>query len=97
MVEPRRRRPTGAWHAPSIDDDGSELHSGRAVNCAEDARVEELGHLKLALATFALQLDAFEMRTHEVLLTVGKPDKSLPLPGSGRWPGPRKDDVIGGQ
>ncbi len=67
------------------------------MNRGEIARVEELGHLKLALATFALQLDAFEMRTHEVLLAVGKPDKSVLLPGSARWSGPRKDDVIGGQ
>ncbi len=30
------------------------------------ARVAELGHLRLALATFALQLDAFELRTVEM-------------------------------
>jgi hypothetical protein len=32
----------------------------------DDARAEELNNLKLALATFALQLDAFEMRTSRV-------------------------------
>ena len=42
----------------------------------EDARAAELDLLKLALATFALQLDVFEMRAHEVLLTVGRPDTS---------------------
>ena len=61
----------------------------------EDARAEELGHLKLALATFALQLDVFEMRADEVVLMVGKLDDSVLLPGSGREP--RKDDVSGGQ
>jgi hypothetical protein len=39
----------------------------------DERRTEELGHLKLALATFALQLDVFELRTHEVLLTVESP------------------------
>jgi hypothetical protein len=29
----------------------------------DEARAEELNNLKLALATFALQLDAFELRT----------------------------------
>ena len=61
----------------------------------EDARAEELGQLKLALATFALQLDAFEMRTRGVLRAAGKPDNSVGHPGSGREP--RMDDVSGGQ
>ena len=46
----------------------------------EDARAAELDLLKLALATFALQLDVFEMRAHEVLLAVGKPDNPGLLP-----------------
>jgi hypothetical protein len=33
-----------------------------------DARAEELNNLRLALATFALQLDAFEMRASDALL-----------------------------
>ena len=66
-----------------------------ALNYGDDARAEELDHLKLALATFALQLDAFEMRTHRLLLTVGKPGNLVPLPGGGG--GPWKDDLIGGQ
>jgi hypothetical protein len=65
------------------------------MNPSSDPRTEELGHLKLALATFALRLDAFEMRTHEVLLIVGKPGTHVPPANSGRRP--RKDDVIGGQ
>jgi len=32
----------------------------------DDARADELTNLRLALATFALQLDAFEMRTSRV-------------------------------
>jgi hypothetical protein len=35
------------------------------TSCRDDARAEELHNLKLALATFALQLDAFEMRTRQ--------------------------------
>jgi hypothetical protein len=66
----------------------------------EDARAAELDLLKLALATFALQLDVFEMRAHQVLLTVGKPVNSGLLPDAdclsdGDWR--RKDDVIGDQ
>ncbi len=34
----------------------------------KDARAEELHNLRLALATFALQLDAFEMRASGALL-----------------------------
>ncbi len=56
------------------------------MNRGDDARVEELGHLKLALATFALQLDAFEMRTHEVSAHGRQARQHLSLlPGSGRW------------
>jgi hypothetical protein len=65
-----------------------------AMNHGDDARAEELGHLKLALATFALQLDAFEMRTHS-LLAVGKPGNLVPPPDRGG--GSRKDDLSDGQ
>jgi hypothetical protein len=54
------------------------------MNNEDDPRAEELDHLKLALATFALQLDAFEMRTHGLLLAVGKPGNLVPPPNSGR-------------
>jgi hypothetical protein len=54
----------------------------------EDARAEEREHLKLALATFALQLDAFEMRTQSVRFSCGKPDNPVvPLSDNGRWSG----------
>jgi len=49
----------------------------------DERRTEELGHLKLALATFALQLDAFEQRTHEVLLAVEQPVTENPLADGG--------------
>ncbi len=38
----------------------------------EDARAKELHNLRLALATFALQLDAFEMRAKGALLAAGR-------------------------
>ncbi len=38
----------------------------------EDARANELHNLRLALATFALQLDAFEMRASGALLAAGR-------------------------
>ena len=65
----------------------------------DDARIEELNNLRLALATFVLHLDAFEMRTHAGLPTVGKPRKPVPRADSGTdggW-GARKDKMIGGQ
>jgi hypothetical protein len=38
----------------------------------ENARAEELLNLRLALATFALQLDAFEKRANGALLAGGR-------------------------
>lgn len=61
----------------------------------EDARIDELNNLRLALATFVLHLDAFEMRTHEGFLTASKPGKPVPRTEGGR--NSRKDKMIGGQ
>jgi hypothetical protein len=47
---------------------------------SHDARAEELSNLRLALATFALQLDSFELRAREGLLAAG-----VEL-GSPAWP-----------
>jgi len=47
------------------------------MNYRDDARAEELNNLRLALAMFALQLDAFEMRTNGGLLRAGI---KLPVP-----------------
>ncbi len=43
----------------------------------EDARAEELYNLRLALATFAVQLDAFELRSSSVLRVAGTEAGSL--------------------
>ena len=45
----------------------------------EDARAEELQNLRLALATFALQLDAFEMRASGALRAAGR-ERSIRAP-----------------
>jgi hypothetical protein len=58
------------------------------MSSARDARAEELEQLRLALATFSLQLDAFEMRTKELLLAADKVNANV-----GRGPA-RKDDEI---
>jgi hypothetical protein len=50
----------------------------RIAGRRDDARADELNNLRLALATFALQLDAFEMRTYESL----KAGTETPLPAS---------------
>jgi hypothetical protein len=42
-----------------------------ATGHRDDARAKELNNLRLALATFALQLDAFEMRTRKQLFRTG--------------------------
>jgi hypothetical protein len=56
-----------------------------------DPRVRELTRLKLALATFALQLDTFELRAHGVLSSIGQSaDDALGHE-------PRKGDKIAGQ
>ena len=59
------------------------------MELGDERRTEELGHLKLALTTFALQLDAFELRTHEVLLAVEEPVTENPPVNGG--PAHRRD------
>jgi hypothetical protein len=56
----------------------------------DDARIEESNNLRLALATFALQLDAFEARTQEGSPAVGRPRKPV-TPWTDRGYGPRKE------
>jgi hypothetical protein len=58
---------------------------------ANDSRVRELRELKLALATFALQLDAFEQRARSVLLSIGH------AKDGGRDYGPQRGPKIAGQ
>jgi hypothetical protein len=61
------------------------------MSSSNDPRVKELNRLKLAMATFALHLDTFEVRAHGVLLSIGQPGDD----------GPRrkrqKEEEIGGQ
>jgi hypothetical protein len=52
---------------------------GSATGHGDDARAEELNNLRLALATFALQLDAFEMRTREQPFRAGMTPR-IPVP-----------------
>jgi hypothetical protein len=49
---------------------------------SKDARAEELDNLRLALATFALQLDAFEMRASDALLAARR-EASIAVPRRG--------------
>ena len=42
------------------------------MNSWNDPRAVELNRLQLALATFALQLNAFELQTDEVLRVIGR-------------------------
>jgi len=45
-----------------------------------DPRARELKRLQLALTTFALQLDAFELRTDSVLRSIGRSVDDGPAP-----------------
>lgn len=42
------------------------------MSSGSDPRAEERGQLILALVTFGLQLDAFEVRTQELLRPIGE-------------------------
>jgi hypothetical protein len=87
---PRRFRPTGYQRAPSIDNTRLQPQTEFVMKHGDDARAEELSNLKLALATFVLQLDAFEMRMHEGLPRARKPGKAAPRTDGGGEP--RKDN-----
>jgi hypothetical protein len=51
----------------------------RAVKRMGDPRADELGHLKLALAAFALHLEALEMLTQEVMQSAGRSEDRGPF------------------
>ena len=55
----------------------------------DDARARELTNLKLALATFALQLDAFELRTKTTRHAAGKAKNPVPPPNECEEDAPR--------
>jgi len=58
-----------------------------AMAQGHDARAEELSNLRLALATFALQLDAFELRAREGFLAGGIELGSPARPSHRSWTG----------
>jgi hypothetical protein len=74
----RRLRPAGPDYATDIACTG--LHEATVVDPGDNARAEELDNLRLALATFALQLDAFEMRTSAGVLWAGAKPENPGLP-----------------
>jgi hypothetical protein len=62
------------------------------VDRRDDARIEELNNLKLALATFALHLDAFEMKLSETKLGLTPANPAWPRDIAGRL---QKENRIG--
>jgi hypothetical protein len=62
QIPPAGPSPAGAFRA-ATDIARTEAYSALTSDHRHDPRTEELINLRVALATFALQLDAFEMRT----------------------------------
>jgi hypothetical protein len=58
----------------------SSTHPRATWDDQDVARAKELHNLRLALATFALQLDAFELRTSRGQLKAGMKREMLVLP-----------------
>jgi hypothetical protein len=61
----------GFGPAPAMDIARTEPQAIRAGDRLDTTRVAELNNLRLALVTFALQLDAFELRAGDGLLKAG--------------------------
>ena len=74
----------GACRAPSMDTARTVAEVTPTANRQHVARAEELNSLRLALATFALQLDAFEMRAGEALKAGVRPEMAVPARDAGR-------------
>jgi hypothetical protein len=55
----------GVTLPPSITKTCTKRQEGLVVDHRDNARIEELNNLRLALATFALHLDTFEMQVSE--------------------------------
>jgi hypothetical protein len=74
----RRFRPAGSCRELPNDFSHAEPHA-ILRDRRDQARAEELNNLRLALATFALQLDAFEMSLCDAALRIGvKPGVPVP-------------------
>jgi hypothetical protein len=84
QTSPAGSAPAGHCRAAAIDFARPEPSAARTMGHRHDARAEELDNLRLALATFALQLDVFEMRTNESLRAGVKPQIFARAPDGGR-------------
>jgi hypothetical protein len=73
----------------------AEPHARRTMDRGNNARAKELNNLRLALATFAVQLDAFELRTSRRPLGTGAgSDALVPRADIGRGPAGGKNDWL---
>src|SRR4030081_2701693 len=63
QIPPAGPSPAGRFRAAATDIACTQPCSALISDHRDDPRTEELINLRVALATFALQLDAFEMRT----------------------------------
>jgi hypothetical protein len=70
------------WTVPRI-----HARATLAMERGDDARAEELNNLRLALATFAMHLDVFEMRTNR-----GPRGRGIVLPPPAVGRGHRKEN-----
>jgi hypothetical protein len=76
--------PAPAGGDPSRIFDGYAVPDGtRTGRRRHGARAEELNNLRLALATFALQLDSFEMRAGEALKAAIRHEMAVPARDAG--------------
>jgi hypothetical protein len=68
----------GVTPPPSATKTCTKRQEGLVVDHRDDARIEELNNLRLALATFALHLDTFEMQISEAASGLGPIDSARP-------------------
>ena len=87
----------GPRRAPSMDIASAEPQAKLGGDRRDDARAAELLNLRLALATFALQLDDFELQTRRGLLKSGMKKRGMPAPPLVPVAGSRGEEMIGGQ
>jgi hypothetical protein len=86
----------GPFGTPSTDTARSKPRATFGGDRRDHARALELQNLRLALATFALQLDAFELQARGGLLKAGIRPK-MPAPPLAPVAGARGEEMIGGQ
>jgi len=81
----RRFQPAGSSRVLSNDVARARSRAIPSGDRRDQARAEELNNLRLALATFALQLDSFEMFLREGALSAAiKPGIPVP-PADSSW------------